>query len=284
VKTYFELSVDTSGQQRELLIPTMIELGAHGFMESDTGLLSYFDCSAWDEKQRDKFLTDVRGLVRQISANAEIRCRVIEEESWNEQWERSLSPIEVGRKLVVRPSWSNYENRNGRIDIQIDPKMSFGTGYHETTRLILQLMENCIAPGFSMLDIGTGTGILAIAGAKLGAAKAIAIDNDEWSILNAKENVVGHGLSGCVSVQDTSLADLTDDNFDVIAANITLDAILDLLPEMLKRLKPSGTLLLSGLLQADEKVLREELVNHHLNITTKLIENEWLAVAARRRL
>lgn len=284
MKTYLELSVSAYDQQQELLIPTMTELGAHGFVESDTELLSYFDCTSWAENERQRFLSDVRRLVRQISANAEIRFRLIGEENWNEKWKCSLSPIEVGQRLVIRPSWTEYENRDGRIEIRIDPKMSFGTGYHETTRLTLRLLENCVQPNCSVLDVGTGTGVLAIAAAKLGAAKAIAVDNDEWSILNATENVTANGLSNSVRVLDISLADLAEDDFDIITANITLATIFDLLPEMLKRLKPSGTLLLSGLLKDDENVLNGELVNRGLNVTTKLIENEWLAVAAQRQI
>jgi len=308
VKSYLEVSITASESQRELLIPTMVELGCRGFQETDGELLCYFaeeDSSAIKKARRQQIngLRDGVGkVIRTISSNADVRFRTIREENWNAQWERTVQPIEIGKRIVIKPSWAEYENKNNRIVIQIDPKMSFGTGYHETTRLVLRLMERCVdagylmldagkRTGFSMLDVGTGTGILAIAAVRFGAANAAAIDNDPWSIDNATENVRANGVEDSVTIANQPMSagvgsasggnQFTDRRFDLITANITLNTIVELLPEMIGVLHSSGTLLLSGFLKTDLESLTRALSENKLKIVETLSENEWIAVAAR---
>lgn len=260
----------------------MIEIGCHGFQETDTDLLCYFDITQWSKPKFIQFQADIRKLLRNMSTNADIRMRTIEEENWNEQWEQTVQPIEIGEKIVVKPSWASYENTSGRTIIHIDPKMSFGTGYHETTRLTIQLLERYVQHNTTMLDVGTGTGILAIAAVKLGVASAMGIDIDEWSVKNAAENAMANNVSHRVKISQQTLEMLPQTEFDLIAANITLNTIITLLPEMNKRLKKNGTLLLSGLLESDEHILTAALSHRDFKVVEKIFENEWIAVAARR--
>ena len=282
MKAYLEICVSATAQQQEMLIPTMIELGCQGFLEEDSALRCYIEKDRWSEEKYITMRSDLQRMLRSISANASITFRELEEENWNEQWERSIGPIEVGSRLLIKPAWHQSQDAGGRIVIQIDPKMSFGTGFHETTRLILCLLEKFVSSGIRILDMGTGTGILAIAAVKLGARSAIGNDIDDWAIDNARENILLNGVENQVTVTKSRLEDLPPGTFDIIAANLTLNTIIEHLTLLKSRLDIKGTLLLSGLLAPDEQTMTRHLTAHHFEIINIPRENNWIAVAARR--
>ena len=283
MKSYLEVAISSSGLQRELLIPTMIELGCTGFQETDNDLLCYFEKTKWDNGTMEFLKSDLKRLLQSISVNVALQFREFDEENWNEQWEKSLSPIEIGYKLVIKPSWRDYDNHSNRIIINIDPKMSFGTGYHETTRLTLRLLEKYLQPKDNMLDIGTGTGILAIAAAKLGASASIGTDIDNWSIENANENVLANGVERSVIIVQKSLSEFAPMSFDLITANLTLNTNIELLFDFKSILTRNGKLLLSGLLEQDQYIMIQKLKASSFELTEVISENEWVAIAAHQR-
>lgn len=280
MKTYLEIAISATKEQQELLIPTMIEIGCLGFEEKDNELLCYIDKSIWNENKFELLKAEIKKLLQLLSSNAIIKIREIEETNWNAEWEKTIAPIEIGQKLVIKPSWREY-NKEGKIIIQIDPKMSFGTGYHESTRLTLQLLEKYIYYGDKVLDIGTGTGILAIAALKLGADFAIGIDNDDWAIENAKENVQANHLQKKILISNQNISTIKD-KFDLITANIMLTTILDMLPEIDNKLNLKGRALFSGLLLEDENKFIEATKKYKLKVIEKLSENEWIAFATQK--
>ncbi|MBI4548026.1 MAG: 50S ribosomal protein L11 methyltransferase [Ignavibacteriae bacterium] len=282
MKTYLEISITATPHQQELLLPTMIELGCQGFQESDGELLCYIDKSRWSSDKYEQFRSDLKRTLRIISANASVRIKEIQEENWNVLWEQTIQPIEIGQKLVVKPSWCDYNNIENRIIIQIDPKMSFGTGYHETTRLILQLLERYVDAEYSILDVGMGTGILAIAGVKLGTTTAVGIDVDDWSIENARENVESNCVADKVAIFKKPIDELESPPADLITANLTLNSIIELLQHFRSHLRDGGLLLLSGLLQSDRQAMTKHLRDHHFEVIEQLTENEWIALAAQK--
>lgn len=281
MKTYIEISISANKTQQELLIPTMIEIGCHGFEERDNELLCYIDKSLWTDEKYDRLKSDLKKLLQTISSNSIIKISEIQETNWNAEWEKTITPIEVGKKLVIKPSWREYDNKEEKIIIQIDPKMSFGTGYHETTRLTLQLLEKYIKNGDKVLDIGTGTGILAIAAIKLGANSALGIDNDEWALENANENIQANHLLNKIKISNQPLNEINE-KFDLITANIMLTTIVDMLPEIERKLKDKGIVLFSGLLLEDEEKFKEAIKKHSIKILEKISENEWLAFATQK--
>lgn len=280
MKTYLEIKISATKEQQELLIPTMIEIGCHGFEERDNELLCYIDKSIWSEDKFEILKTEIKNLLRNLSSNSVIKFREIEETNWNAEWEKTITPIEIGEKLVIKPSWREY-NKEGKIIIQIDPKMSFGTGYHESTRLTLQLLEKYIYYGDKVLDIGTGTGILSIAAIKLGADFALGIDNDNWAIENAKENVKANQLQNKIIISDQDLSTIKD-KFDLITANIMLTTIIEMLPEIVDKINNQGRALFSGLLLEDENKFIEAINKYRFKILEKITENEWLAFATKK--
>ena len=281
MKAYLEISISSNEAQRELLIPTMMELGCEGFQETDTALLCYLEQSRWNEAKHEMLRAQIKRLLQNISVNAAIQFREFSDENWNAQWEQSLQPIEIGNKLVIKPSWCIYARRENRVIIEIDPKMSFGTGYHETTRLTLCLLEKYARAGINVLDVGTGTGILAIASVKLGASSATGIDMDEWSIENATENVIRNNVENQVTISPMPLIEFSPLSFDLVCANLTLNTNLSFLSEFKRILVPNGVLLLSGLLNQDRDQMIHGLIGSEFTVIEEITENEWVALAAK---
>src|SRR5262249_6174629 len=208
VKSYLEVRVASTEGERELILPVMIMHGFRNFEETDDAIAGTIDQTGWNERRLEEFKTGLERDLTPLGLPTLPAYRELPERNWNEAWESSIQPVEIGPNLVIRPSWGSYRNAGNRLEIRIDPKMSFGTGHHESTRLILRLLQEQIKPGVEALDIGTGSGILAIAAAKLGAKRAEAIDIDEWSITNARENVAANLVQDRVAVSDSPLSEV----------------------------------------------------------------------------
>ena len=281
MKSYLEVRISAPEDLWELLLPALGELGSCGFLEEEENLTAYFPLSG-DTVSDAGFRAELLRILRTFSANASVTLNEISDRNWNAAWERSLAPVEIGRRLVIKPSWTGYDNRSGRQIVLIDPKMSFGTGYHESTRLILELLEHHIRPGASVIDVGTGTGVLAIAAVLLGAAAAKGIDIDEWSLANGRENILQNNVADRVTISDRPLPSFGDGAADLVMANILRATLLDMLPEFHRILRPGGVLLLSGLLQNERTVMLEALARHGFQLREELAEHEWIAIGAGR--
>ena len=201
---------------------------------------------------------------------------VIEPQNWNAVWEGSFEPVTVPGFCTVRASF-HEANPDTPHDIVITPKMSFGTGHHATTRLMMQNMKDMDFGGKRVLDFGTGTGILAILAQQLGAREVLAIDNDEWSVENAVENVATNDAAG-VAIRLGSLEAAGNEPFDIILANINRHILLQYMPQMRSLLKLGGHLLLSGILRADEAIITDSAIGAGLTKGSAVSEDEWLAI------
>jgi ribosomal protein L11 methyltransferase len=215
--------------------------------------------------------------------NFSVEENLVEEKNWNEEWEKSVNVIEVTDKLVIKPTFKDYEAKPGQIIITIDPKMSFGTGEHQTTKLVMQFLETNVNKGIKVLDVGSGTGVLAIASIKLGAESAIAIDIDEWCYDNGMENCKLNFVENEVDVRLGEIKDITENNFDLITANIQKNILLNIAGEIASRLKPGGLLILSGLLYNDEEDIVKKYSSLNFEMLEKKILDEWIALKLRLR-
>lgn len=280
--SYIEVEITADEELVEQLVGILSQLGFEGFWEDGALLRCYINESRWTAGMLEEVQTTVNRMARSSrTPHPTVIVRNIESKNWNAEWEKTIKPIHVTDRIVITPTWHEYTASLGEIVLTIDPKMSFGTGYHETTRLVLRLMEKYVKSGISLLDIGTGTGVLAIAGVKLGARSATGIDIDEWSTTNAMENVLLNGVEHSVTIHQMELAALPFTTFDMIVANIQLNVIVPLLREMHGRLSIGGVALLSGLLIADRDELTHQLQNHGFSVCEELTENEWIALAVR---
>lgn len=198
--------------------------------------------------------------------------------NWNKEWEKSIEPVFINDRIIIYPSWKKkaIENEKNKILIEIDPKMSFGTGHNETTQLILELMSDYITGNDKyMLDFGCGTGILAIAGIKLGLEKAIAIDTDEDSIENAKEYLKINKVAGKVKLYKSDITNIKESGFDLIAANITTGVIISNLRTMYGKLNRNGKIFLTGILRDEIDEIAKQLALVKFEIEEIRNKAEW---------
>jgi len=206
----------------------------------------------------------------------------VDEEDWHETWKRRFAVAKLTRRLTVRPSWRDYTPEAGERVVEIDPAMAFGTGLHESTRLVLQFVEELYPDNGAgpqrVLDVGTGTGILAMACALLGARSVLAIDNDPLAVEAAGRNVVSNGLEETVTVSGGDLSSL-EGRFELVTANIVHDTIVALSRELAARLTRGGSLVCAGILAGDqEKSLAKVLGRLGLKVTAAKREKEWVAL------
>jgi ribosomal protein L11 methyltransferase len=212
--------------------------------------------------------------------NGRVRVRKVRQENWAESWKRHFKPIEVGKALLIKPSWSQKKAKMGQVTLVLDPGLSFGTGHHPTTAFCLHQIVKCLAsrPQCSFLDIGTGTGILAIAAAKLGFAPVTAFDNDAVAIRVARENARENGLSQGIEFSCLDLGRLPlarGPRYDLICANLEYDGLLAHRMRIIKRLKPNGILVLAGILNSQFDAVERAYLRAGLQLASSRIEGDW---------
>jgi ribosomal protein L11 methyltransferase len=256
------------------------ELNITGINEEEDYLKIFAD--GGDDINQEKIGDQLEKLVdNNILTSFEIKEKILEDKNWNEEWEKGINIVEVSDSIVIKPSFKEYENRNNKIVITIDPKMSFGTGEHQTTKLVIKLLEKYMKEGMKILDVGTGTGILSIAAVKLGAIYALAIDNDEWCFENSNENCLFNNVADQVEIRLSEIVQVRENNFDMILANIQKNVLINISDDILKRIKEKGIVILSGLLLHDEKDIVRKYGDFKLIETKKM--GEWLALVFQRK-
>lgn len=231
------------------------------------------DISTEDLSDKLKRLVEEKVLLNFI-----VEENLVEDKNWNEEWEKSLNIIKVSDKIVIKPTFRDYEKTEGEIVINIVPKMSFGTGEHQTTKLVIQLLEKYLKPGVLLLDVGSGTSILSIVAVKLGAKSAVAVDNDEWCFENGNENCMLNGVEDKVKVILGEIKDIKEDNFDLITANIQKNILIMIADEMKLRLVKKGLLILSGLLLNDESDIMKVYNSIGFELLEKKQMDEWISL------
>lgn len=266
--------LDVPPEQLDILVAELSELGFEGFAEEHERLLAYVPESVWIGRTREDALTAMARLGARIEDE-----QTVQPENWNARWESSIEPVTAG-PFCIHPPWR--EALPGSIGIVIEPKMSFGTGHHETTRLMLSFVERLVSPGCTVLDAGTGTGVLSIAAARSGANSVKAFDVDRWSVENALENIAANGVSGRVEVFLGGIEVAPGGPFDVVLANINRNVLLDMMPGFRTRLAPGGRLALAGVLVSDQDVMLSALAEHGFEDVGENREGDWLALLAVR--
>lgn len=270
-----ELTIPIEDARREALIARLEEYGFTGFQEDDGVLKAYIGADDWSSGKSNY----VKSWLRRQGVEDPVDEQRIAEQNWNAQWEQSIQPLTVG-PFVVKPTWAAVpDDAEGRHVLEIDPKMSFGTGYHESTRLMLRFLPDLIRGNERVLDAGTGTGILAIAAVCLGAGSVIAFDISTWAEENARENSALNAVADQIEVRQGAIDDVVSERgFDLILANIERDPLIELLPAFADKLADGGRVALAGLTQDDESPMRAALAEHGFAIEREARENEWWAV------
>ncbi len=255
---------------RDILVAELGELGFESFVEQEGGLVAYIQKEDWTDQ-------DLSALYIINNPNFKISWtfKEIEQQNWNAKWEENFSPITVNKDCQVRAPF--HPKTAVQYDIVIEPKMSFGTGHHETTFMMLTLLLEETLDGKRVLDMGCGTGVLAILAEKRGASSLQAIDIDEWCVENTTENIQRNLCNNIqVLLGDSSLLD--GKKFDVIIANINRNVLLADISRYAECLSEGGTLLLSGFYLSDLDMISAKCAQHNLQFEKKLDKHNWVAV------
>lgn len=210
-----------------------------------------------------------------------VGCR---EEDWAESWKKYYHPIKVG-KIVVVPAWEEYTPAEGEIIVTMDPGMAFGTGTHETTRLVISMLEKYVKAGDRMLDVGTGSGILSICGSRLGAASCAAYDIDPTAVRVARENIEASGVKNITCDVSDLLknVDLTGGKYNIVAANIVADIIIRMMPDIGDYMADDAVLIASGIICPRRAEVEASLAENGFEVFDELVENDWCALAVRKK-
>ena len=263
----------------------MIDEDVLARMSEDVLVRAYFKNDAAVQETMLLVEEQLRGLARTDlgfdAGSLALERQNVKEQDWAENWKKYYKPFRAGRRLVVKPSWEIYAAQDGDLVLELDPGMAFGTGTHETTFMCMEQLERYVTPGCRAIDVGCGSGILALAAAKLGAADVLAIDLDELAVKVAAENTVKNGLAGRVRVVHGDLLEKADEKADVIVANIIADVICFLCGPAKKHLLPGGTFICSGIIREREEDVQRALDAAGYAVCSRLAKGSWVCRAAR---
>ncbi len=264
--------------EREACLALLGQWPFYAFEETQEGWKAY----VFRKEKPENMDAELRSFLSEHAWKLTAEGLPLPEENWNARWEASFQPVRVGAFCGIRAAFHASFEPPVLHELVIQPKMAFGTGHHETTYMMVELMQNLPLQGARVFDYGCGTGILAILTAKMGAAEVFAIDIEEAACENTLENAKlnqreGCGFKGKIKVQQGDLSVLDERDFDLILANINRGVILASLPQMKELLKANGRLLVSGFLREDEKLMRSETQKAGFKLLRKAQKGAWLA-------
>lgn len=265
----FNFKIEPLQPWNEILMAELIDVGFDSFTEEYEGILGYIPTDRYvaDElKQLPVFLNEAVTITYTYSEMPNI--------NWNEEWEKNFSPINIENQVSIRAEF--HENQNLPHEIIIQPKMSFGTGHHATTYLMIQQMLDMDMKDKTVLDMGCGTSVLAIFAKQQGAGKTLAIDIDEWSVENSIENAARNGVE--LEISQGTAENLGSENFDIILANINRNILISDIPKYVSVLNSGGQLLLSGLCFFDVDDIMEVCKEQNLSLKKQLQREEWISL------
>ncbi|WP_003542316.1 50S ribosomal protein L11 methyltransferase [Desulfotomaculum nigrificans] len=299
---WLEVAVHVPHEGIDMVSNVFDEMGVGGVVIEDPALISkYIAAEIWDHWEfppevlnrpmplvkgyfpegpglEDKLaLLQERLAALPLADVPRMETKRVAEEDWATAWMKYYKPVEIGRRLAVKPSWEDYTPPEGRLVLELDPGMAFGCGNHPTTTMCMEFLEEIIKGGETAVDVGTGTGILAITAAKLGAAKVIAVDLDEVAVQVARENVQRNQVQGQVEVLQGNLLDKVTQPVDLVIANIIAKVIIILAPDVRKILKPGGYFIASGIIRFRAEEVREKLQEAGFKVLERKEDGEWVS-------
>ncbi len=305
-----EISIQTTHEAADMVANIFHDLGSSGVVIEDPELVnSYLRSGRWDysdipeeinteivvvkaylpaDEQLDEKLGRFEEEIQQLvsygvdKGSGIMECREVMEEDWASSWKEFFHPIKVGERIVIKPSWEEYISGDQDLVIELDPGMAFGTGTHHTTAMCCRILEDIIQPGHVVFDVGTGSGILAIAAAKLGAASVQAVDLDTVAVRVANENVGINSVEHIVNVAHGDLLTGFTGQADVVIANIIADVVIILLADIPARLKDGGIFIASGIIADRLSDVTAAMLAQNLMVDKVVEEGGWVAMVARK--
>ncbi len=288
-KRWNRIDVVVPEEDAEALAFEVAESLALGVELIEDGFRFYVDAAVPNDLWQGKLgrlLADYRDQNPERAGTVLVRIQDLVEDDWADRWKAYFKPLRVGRRFLVCPTWDNSEPGAGDRVILMDPGRAFGTGHHETTRLCLEWLEDWTESNrpdtMSLLDLGTGSGILAMAGALLGFGRVLAVDNDEEAVEVARENLRVNGLEGRIVLSVGSVGEL-EERFDVVAANLQANPLIEMAHALSERLQPEGMLVLSGILVEQGESVRSAYEEAGLLFVERRSAGEWCLLVFQRK-
>ena len=303
---WIEIAIELEQHLQDPVANFLIELGAEGVI-TDEDIINPLTGTIKPEKKNYKllraYLKKIKGSQKKIeslnhyikslveihslSYSPELKLTVTNEEDWNKKWQKFFSTTRIGKRIIIKPSWEIFLPQEGDLLIEMDPGMAFGTGTHATTRMCLQvletIMEETTTPIQSMLDVGIGSGILSIAGAKLGIPSIVGIDIDPIALRYAQKNIDNNGASKQIELREVSLKKL-EGTYDLVVANILSDILINLRKDLYKHLADNGFLILSGILAENSSKLERKFASLKLTACASYSDTEWICLVLQKKV
>lgn len=270
---------DNPEQTEDLVSNIFYEFGLQGVVVTEACVTGYFPLDERIDNQRHKLESALLKLKQEIKFDYQVDYSETAEEDWAESWKAFFKPERIGRRLVVKPTWELYESRPADVIIEIDPGMAFGTGTHPTTAMCLETIESYLKPGDSFLDLGTGSGILMIAAARLGAKRLVGIDKDPVAAEIAEKNMKRNDIPEEIyQVKTGNLTREIDERFDLIAANILTEVVLTLLDNLNEVVAENGTIILSGITESKRHMVHKKMAEKGILEVETRLRDSWAAI------
>lgn len=210
----------------------------------------------------------------------EVTVTEVYEKDWAEAWKKYYKPIKIGQKIIIKPTWENYEKAEDEIMVELDPGMAFGTGTHETTTMCIEALENYVEKDDIVYDIGCGSGILSIVAAKLGAKKVIGVDLDELCTRVSKENIILNKVDDLIEIKQGNLLDVVHGKADIIVSNIIAEVIVDMIGSLKDYLKEGGIFIASGIIVPKIDLVKNKLIENGFKIVDTKVMGEWVSIVS----
>lgn len=274
---WIEIKIKSNSVQLEILSAFLFALGSCGVYEGEDDLIVYFKKEEWNNEKYILLLDYLKNIFTNFQ-DSDLEISEIPDQDWNESWKENFKTFHVTENLVISPDWEKYQPQSNEKVIIISPKMAFGTGHHETTQLVLIMMEKYVKSKMSLLDVGSGSGILAIYAVQLNAEPILAFDNDPVAIENLIENIILNKVSDRINYFTGELKDSNRKKYDIILANINRNVLLESASQFSDHINPAGKLILSGLLIGDEDIIISAYQREKWNVIEKIQRGEWLAL------
>lgn len=308
---WIEVKINTTTEAVEAVSSIMYEAGVGGLVIEDPNdiLMKLNNEDDWDFIDPELLKTNFEGIivkgyfpeseslidkVELIRQNVEkipqydieqklgkVTTSEVNDEDWAHTWKKYYKPTKIGERIVVRPSWESYIENEQEIIIDLDPGMAFGTGTHETTIMCLEQLEKYVKESDEVIDIGCGTGILAIGAAKLGAKKVIAVDMDEVSVKVSNENVLLNEVDRMVEVRHGNLVDVVNEKSDIVVSNIIAEVIVRLADDLHKVLKDEGIFIASGIILNKIQMVKDALIAKKIEVIEVITMGEWACIVSK---
>ncbi|MCI0493879.1 50S ribosomal protein L11 methyltransferase [candidate division KSB1 bacterium] len=282
---WVEISLPVSDQVEDAVTNFLFELGAAGSSIREDLLSAYFQESVWTKQKHEQLIHYLHQLneLDFFVRTDQIQVQIIENQDWNAIWKQSIKPIDIDGKILIKPSWIDIKPSPNMHIIEIDPQMAFGTGTHATTQLMLKFIIEHIGKSFRIIDIGTGTGILAMAAARLSEASIIAFDNDPIAAATAQQNIQKNHVQEKIHLFCGTLDTIKKIQFDLVLANINRTTIVPMLSDIYDKMKASGLAILSGILIEEKSEITKHLNRFPLKIVAEKQIDEWIGLVIQKK-